>query len=253
MRDDFRKLLCECYRSNSSNSSTHKPLRRIKIRLDEDGNVMDHGIPKQAGSRKVFDKKTERRNFGENLAPLARFLWKQRGRKWDAVFSEIRQNCSPKSAVGAHIYQHLFDFVERDVVMQPNAKGKIVPYLKECAYQSGPRPLVSSGRSSYQGLYVDPRDGLLTATPVVKREPWSYKTSPHVHWTEDKRLLIRRSYDGLWFEVVTGSGFFSDEKRLAHKGFHEDCVEAVRVRGWNNLGQGCILKPTTKPNNQESK
>ncbi len=74
--------------------------------------------------------------LNENLAPLARWLRKQVGRRWDQVYSEICEHLSVRSAVQQHVRDHLGDFV-RVHAEDPRRRG--------------------------QPLFVCPRTGLLRA------------------------------------------------------------------------------------------
>jgi hypothetical protein len=57
------------------------------------------------------------KGFGENLAPLQRFLERRVGRPWDQVYSEIRARVAPRSTVHLHVLQHLDRMVEKHPVM----------------------------------------------------------------------------------------------------------------------------------------
>src|SRR5207237_1017983 len=57
---------------------------------------------------------TDRKSFGENLAPLRRWLRSQVGRLWDDIYSEACSVIKPDSTVRNHIKGHLLEMVERD-------------------------------------------------------------------------------------------------------------------------------------------
>jgi hypothetical protein len=57
------------------------------------------------------------KGFGENLAPLRRFLHRRVGRPWDRVYSEIRARLAPTSTVHLHVLQHLDQMVEKHTVL----------------------------------------------------------------------------------------------------------------------------------------
>ncbi|MBK9261663.1 MAG: hypothetical protein IPM54_17890 [Polyangiaceae bacterium] len=95
------------------------------------------------------------KSLNENLAPLRRFLGRRVGRPWNAVWSELREFLSPKSAVQKHVYDHVLQYVERNPVIIDG-----IPYHPTA---SGPNrdkfwPLSSYG---WRGFYVCPRTGLL--------------------------------------------------------------------------------------------
>ncbi|MFA6049747.1 MAG: hypothetical protein WC761_00895 [Candidatus Paceibacterota bacterium] len=112
MRPDFKKLLCERERHLGHNPDDVKGVIRERQR-DEQQPYEDW-----APGRKISLKKTslgrsrKTKTLNENLNPLKNFLRKSVGRKWDDVYSEINSSCPNDSAVNAHIYQHLFSYVE---------------------------------------------------------------------------------------------------------------------------------------------
>ncbi len=91
--------------------------------------------------------------LNENLAPLERYLNRQVNRPWSKVYSEIRQVVDGRSAVRQHIWQHLFDMVETNVVMR-DGRPHYISY-------GGLRPV--------RGLYVHPKTGLLRRTKPTAR------------------------------------------------------------------------------------
>jgi hypothetical protein len=94
-----------------------------RLRKDFDG-------PTRLGMRAGYGY----RRLNENLAPLRRYLHAQTGRPWNKVFSEICAGIDRRDTVQQHIHQHIRDFIAIDVDV--------------C-------------RGQYQGLYVDPRTGLI--------------------------------------------------------------------------------------------
>lgn len=100
--------------------------------------------------------------FGENLAPLQRFLHRRVGQPWDRVYSEIRARLSPTSTVHLHVLQHLEREVEMHAVI---IDGR--PHHR--AGWGGWRPLYGS---KWDCLYVCPDTGKLARyrVPRKKRE-----------------------------------------------------------------------------------
>jgi hypothetical protein len=92
--------------------------------------------------------------LNENLAPLQRFLVSRVGRKWNDVHSEICAHIAPRSAVQKHVLDHLWQYVEVNVVMidgwphHPHTRGR----------SDGLQPLSGYGGGSF---YVCPETGLL--------------------------------------------------------------------------------------------
>ena len=168
MRSDISKVLVTTPRfgSRMKNGEVHA-LRRERITEDYDG-------PRRSSMNPSHRKFAERKQLNEYLNPLERFLQKQVGRNWDEVYSEICQHNSRNSAVGAHIYQHLFDYVE--------VKATTV------------RPYVWT----WSPYFVDV-DGILRESPKSPRRPG--RTVPD-SWleTDDALLWYVRRDDGCWFE-----------------------------------------------------
>jgi hypothetical protein len=130
----------------------------------------------------------DRKELNEFLNPLWRFLNSRVGKPWDKVYSEIRAQNSGRSAVGAHIYQHLFDFV----VVNPLMVGKKPHHME---YWDGPRPLVHGTVGSWYAFWVDPH-GILRRSPPEKKVV--KKDDPRVRKVADGEFLLQRE-DGTWF------------------------------------------------------
>ena len=152
------------------------------------GRVLDHDdLPSHEGIRRAHRR--GRKYLNENLNPLKRFLCKQVGRPWDAVYAEICANLRPDSTV----QQHVRDHVENYVLFRAGHPAR--PYL------SGYR-----GRPWYQPLYVDPQDGLLKRTddlPHVKaaRRAEQEKLAPTADRVPLGPEAELRRIDGLWYEI----------------------------------------------------
>ncbi|HEV8600560.1 MAG TPA: hypothetical protein VGQ69_14465 [Gemmatimonadales bacterium] len=146
MRDDMHKVIVERPRKQEFGSG-RRPLHEKNTRLAD--------LPSKEGMRRRHVLTRERKQLNENLAPLKRYLHKQVGRPWNAVYREISAKLGPGSAVKQHVRDHLWDYVERHVTLGP--KGKVY-----CP----PTHWMGPGWSLCPGdLYVHPRTGLLA---VVK-------------------------------------------------------------------------------------
>lgn len=128
------------------------------------------------------------KSFGENLNPLWRYLQKQVGRPWNQIFSEICENMDRRSAVGGHIFQHLFDFVVRaeEVVFidgkphRPDWSGESVPIT------------YSSKIGEWSCFYVDPKTGILKRG--MKRKETTYERETRLV-QEDRKDRLRKIGD----------------------------------------------------------
>lgn len=122
MRKDMAKIIVERPRAGGERD---RPRRAAA--LDD--------LPKQEGIKRPH---TDRKDLNENLAPLVRFLDRNVGRPWNNVYSEISEQINVNSAVQAHIKRHLWDFVERNVIIvdgKPRKNG----YGIFCRFMPAPR------------------------------------------------------------------------------------------------------------------
>ena len=114
-------------------------------------------LPTKQGMRRRHVLHGDEKQLNENLGPLKKFLRKQVGRSWNAVYREISAQLRPSNAVKQHVRDHLWDFVERYVVLGKKGEVFRVPHRRNYV----------SGRLLPGRLYVHPRSGVLK---VVK--PW---------------------------------------------------------------------------------
>lgn len=198
MREDFKHLLTERERHNSRWNYTkgHKKLQQ----QDEAGDYEDWAPGGKVSMKKTaLGKSRTSKTLNENLSPLNKFLHGSVGRLWDEVFSEISEACPKDSAVNAHIYQHLFDFV----ILNPHFEdGKI--YSHNSFGSHSPR---YSTQSSFAG-YVD-GEGILRECP--RRETSRSMTK------KDKKL--RESFEKvlsptLWLVKLDGYWNYANLARL---------------------------------------
>jgi hypothetical protein len=124
----------------------------------------------------------------ENLAPLRRFLLGSVGRPWSNVYGELSEHVSRDSAVQAHIFQHLEDYVARHVELRDG-----VPFDLDRRYRPGP---LFERRGTLQ-LFVCPRTGLLRR---AKREPAAVSRFGRCIRIDCRAEL--REVDGKWMHVT---------------------------------------------------
>jgi hypothetical protein len=146
MRSDMHKVIVERPRRRSPGKYRPPPWEK---------NADPSELPSKEGIRKRHVVRGESKELNENLAPLKRYLRKQVGRPWNAVYRDISARLRATSAVQQHVRDHVWDYVERHATL--GAKGKVLGQPKWTA----------GGRVLRVGeLYVHPRTGLLA---VVKR------------------------------------------------------------------------------------
>jgi hypothetical protein len=171
MRPDMNRVVIERPRHGGKGSRLRRPRR-----LDEEMEV----LPKLEGMKLAY---TDRKKLSDLLGPLWRYLDKQIGRRWDDVWSEIANTLDFRSVAGLHIKSHIVQHVELHAQFIDG-----VPYHLPIYGQF----------SKVDGLWVDPRDGILKNIP---KTPYRYKKPEPVglkildEWTQLHCLR------GSWFLV----------------------------------------------------
>ena len=147
MRDDMFKVIVERPRWGASYAASPK-LKRMS-----DADTKHIGLKRHA---RIGARTTKMLN--ENLAPLLRYLRRQRGRCWDVVFSEICASLDTGSTVKMHVRQHIEDFVLTRISI-----GRGGEWMFE-----GQVPARKSQWFRRRDLFVDPRDGILKDMTVLE-------------------------------------------------------------------------------------
>lgn len=183
MREDFKKVLCECYKEGSGSAITSKHIRsKVKqSRNDEDG----LWYSSKGRERKIISYNSK--SFGENLNPLLNYLHAQVGRPWNKVFSEIKKVNQGGGAVSNHIFQHLFDFICLNVIKKD---GKVY------STENGVRELYSYRSGNKGALYVDPKDGIIKLYKTKKKKYRRRKEEVTVKVIDN---IEYRKIDGIWY------------------------------------------------------
>ena len=148
MRRDMHKVIVE--RPRRKGLGPYRQSRGGRGRVLAD-------LPNKEGIRKSYTIRGTDKELNENLAPLKRYLRKQVGRPWNAVYRDISAVLNSRSAVQQHVRDHLWDFVAEHVIL--GERGAV--------FKAPPNPWFGSGRLRPGQLYIHPRTGLLLA---VKRK-----------------------------------------------------------------------------------
>ena len=127
------------------------------------------------------------KRLNENLAPLRRFLQRHVGRPWDHVRSEIAAHVRRTSAVQAHIFQHLDDFVLTDVVVVDG-----IPHDRRWGTLSA---LWRHG--AHAPLWVCPRTGILRAPRARPKV-----TSRYARRLRPSTSVELLEIDGVWRHIT---------------------------------------------------
>ena len=156
MRPDMHEVVIERPRYGSSRK---RKKDRWSWLTDEDG----ERSPRRASTSR---HRGGTRELNDLLGPLRRFLDSSVGRPWDAVYSELRAQISPKSQIHRHILQHVDHMVDRH----------------------------GAGRARY---YLDPKTGLLRRNPTWHGHLRDAERGDHV----SLRRWLQRRAGRPWAEV----------------------------------------------------
>jgi hypothetical protein len=147
MRDDMFKVIVERPRWGASHAASPKLKRMPQT------DAIHIGLKRHARIGAPYTK-----SLNENLAPLVRYLRRQRGRRWDAVFSEICAKLDTGSTIKMHVREHIEDFVLTRISI-----GLYGEWMFE-GHVLGRRGRWFRRRE----LFVDPRDGVLKDMGVLE-------------------------------------------------------------------------------------
>jgi hypothetical protein len=120
MRSDMHHLLVERPRGGYRGGHDSRSARRSQTELGSIRTTRDVELIEDAAVplRSSTARETRKTKWlSENLAPLARFLASRVGRRWDAVYGEIRAQVDFHDPIRLHILQHLWGYVARHVVI----------------------------------------------------------------------------------------------------------------------------------------
>ena len=147
MRDDMFKVIVERPRWGASHAASPKPKRTPHP------DTHHIGLKRHAKIGAPYTK-----GLNENLAPLVRYLRRQRGRPWNDVFSEICASLDTGSTIKMHVREHIEDFVLTRISMGRNGEWMFEGEV-----------LGQPGRwFRRRELFVDPRDSVLKDIAVLE-------------------------------------------------------------------------------------
>lgn len=102
------------------------------------------------------------KSFSDHLRPLRRFLRSKVGQRWDDIYSALCQRLDTHTVTGQHVLDHVWDYVERNVVLIDG-----VPYRKCNRRRYGQNPL-GYWRDEF---YVHPDTGILCIAKKAPKAP----------------------------------------------------------------------------------
>jgi hypothetical protein len=183
VREDMYKVIVERPRRGKDGYAT-----AARLCKDFDG-------PTRLGMRAGYGY----RSLNENLAPLRRYLHAQIGRPWNKVFSEICVGIDRRNTVQQHIHQHIRDFIATDVDVRG---GQLIDLATRWGFRD-------SGSGIYQGLYVDPRTGLIR--PNKNHRAWRHSIAEHHRRDQAEVAARRRKVDERTYLLLLNEIWFSVE------------------------------------------
>lgn len=139
MRKDMGKIITERPRSGSGNRNL-KTRMNIKWRGEEG----DYDVPSKASNSAGRQYGYNKREFTDLLGPIKRWLYKQVGRSWNTINSEMCEVLDKRKVTHKHVFTHVEGWVATDVYLG-----------KDGLYHERPYGWVISE------LYVDPNTGIL--------------------------------------------------------------------------------------------
>lgn len=209
------KKLCERPRTEYGWGRMDKYVRNNKIRVqdlveyeEEEGTVIDIDSGRKHQPMSIGRGSKE---LGENLAPLYRFLDKQVGRHWDAVYSEIREKVSANSATQIHILEHAETHVsgyQETLIIKEDGSVYNETYGFELRNDE---------------LYIHPQTKILCKYKTDKKIQNKFWLNPNK--IEQKDLLKIEDYiyfakmDGIWYEITYDQKWSHENNKYAFKSY----------------------------------
>jgi hypothetical protein len=190
MREDMYRVIVERPRRGKEGYAA-----AARLRKDFEG-------PTRLGMRAGYGY----RQLNDNLAPLRRYLHAQTGRPWNKVFSEICAGIDRRNTVQQHIHQHIRDFIAIDVDVR---EGELIDLVPRWGFH-GRGPGIS------QGLYVDPRTGLIR--PNKNYRAWRHGIAEHRRREEAEVAARRRKVGERTYLLLLNESWFSVEVDVLPEG-----------------------------------
>jgi hypothetical protein len=191
MRPDMAKVIVERPRPGSCARGPGKGEKRRAQRLGLEE------LPRREGIQGHC--RANPKSLNEHLGPLRRYLDRQAGRPWDAVFSEICAHINRASAVQDHVRDHVDDYVVTNVVLLDGVPCYAGPARWRGRYGE---PIVR--RRWGPRLYVCPRTRLLRRAPLCREDTKRARTARLARpallpttWVDD-RHFAHRTESGQW-------------------------------------------------------
>lgn len=191
MRSDMAQVLIEDARTCSSERSRKWGKR---LAYDPDSDYENEPLRTGRRRRQGYDNKQST----DVLGPLEGYLRKNVGRPWNDVYSEICANLDRRSTTGAHVFTHLWQFVERNCWLHFKT-GKVYENRK-FGYRYK--------YSEVDDFYVHPITGILCA--AKERHRWQYYSR------KEKKPVTRVPIEeGKAYEWIKGCWYYTEYSKVS--------------------------------------
>lgn len=195
MRHDMFKVIVERpriggYGETKGRRKEHN--KRDALRVYQDEELYDE--PSSWEKIRPVGRGADRKAFNENLEPLWRYLQTQVGRCWDDVYSDIRENLSPRNTVQMHVVQHLKWQVRENVYLGED--GRVCERPRYARYGM-PDPCLEDPTPYKYGFYVHPVTREFCVSPTKSKRT---KKEPPTKF-QVSELSQFRMINGEWYAV----------------------------------------------------
>lgn len=202
MRADLHEVLIERPRGGQRRKTARGNKPRAADWIDEDS-YGDSYAPRRIRT-KWFD---------DLLSPLRRWLRSQVDRPWNKVWSELAQGIDARSMSGRHLLDHVRDLVTIDAEYDATRRAVVEKPHVRCRRREDTPPV--------EGLYVDPRTGILRwRKPSPRRVARLWADAEPLFDAAGQPVELRRiapsqfhlKCGGIWFDVDIASLTTSERK-----------------------------------------
>ncbi len=198
MRSDMQKVIIERPRRDS-----RAPNRKFGARLRYiDGHDYEEELKHVPVSFSFRDYGCDRKRSTDVLGPLEHFLRTSLGKSWNDVYSEICAELDRRKVIGMHVFQHLWQLVERN-----------------CWIGQDGKPYVWGYRGAYPvyHFYVHPWTGLLCEAapgPGARERRKAKLLAEEVTLVPLGNNRGYQKHEGIWYRVKLKYVFVEWYQRL---------------------------------------
>lgn len=196
MREDMAKVLTERPRRHADRKNLSNKIHRSRLKREyEDEETKREGMR----ARHVRNHGVSAKEFDDHIKPLKRYLYKQVGRPWDKVYSEICARIKLSSTVQRHILTHVEGYVEIKPIF---VDGK--PHSETYNYAGNLNPLRPGE------LFVSPK-GILTKVRGSDKHWWKSRNRRRQDAPVMDRICVN---DMTEYRLVEGQWYFVEYRHI---------------------------------------